>query len=84
MDHDEVREQLELAATEPAGIDRLMAGDAPLAAAIAAHLAGCSSCTDELDRLRRAAIIIGDAVGRPHPGAPRADARVRPRGRADP
>ena len=65
MDHDEVREQLELAATEPAGIDRLMAGDTPLAAAIAAHLAGCSSCTDELDRLRRAAIIIGDAVGRP-------------------
>jgi hypothetical protein len=62
MDHDEVREQLELAATEPAGIDRLMAGDTPLAAAIAAHLAGCPSCTDELDRLRRAAIIIGDAV----------------------
>jgi hypothetical protein len=62
MDHLEVREQLELAATEPAGIDRLMAGDTPLAAAIAAHLAGCSSCTDELDRLRRAAIIIGDAV----------------------
>ena len=62
MDHDEVREQLELAATEPAGIDRLMAGDTPLAAAIAAHLAGCSSCTDELDRLRRAAAIIGDAV----------------------
>ena len=62
MDHDEVREQLELAATEPAGIDRLMAGDTPLAAAIAAHLAGCSSCTDELDRLRRAAIIIADAV----------------------
>jgi Anti-sigma-K factor rskA len=62
MDHDEVREQLELAATEPAGIDRLMAGDTPLAAAIAAHLAGCSSCTEELDRLRRAAIIIGDAV----------------------
>jgi hypothetical protein len=62
MDHDEVREQLELAAAEPAGIDRLMAGDTPLAAAIAAHLAGCSSCTDELDRLRRAAIIIGDAV----------------------
>ena len=62
MDHEEVREQLELAATEPAGIDRLMAGDTPLAAAIAAHLAGCSSCTDELDRLRRAAILIGDAV----------------------
>ena len=62
MDHEEVREQLELAATEPAGIDRLMAGDTALAAAIAAHLAGCSSCTEELDRLRRASILIGDAV----------------------
>jgi Anti-sigma-K factor rskA, C-terminal len=62
MDHEEVREQLELAATEPAGIDRLMAGDTALAGAIAAHLAGCSSCTEELDRLRRASILIGDAV----------------------
>ena len=62
MDHEEVREQLELAATEPAGIDRLMAGDTALAAAIAAHLAGCPSCTEELDRLRRASILIGDAV----------------------
>src|SRR6187431_2927270 len=62
MDHDEVREQLELAATEPAGIDRLMAGDTALAGAIAAHLAGCESCTEELDRLRRASVLIGDAV----------------------
>ena len=62
MDHEEVREQLELAATEPAGIDRLMAGDTALAGAIAAHLAGCESCTEELDRLRRASVLIGDAV----------------------
>jgi hypothetical protein len=62
MDHEEVREQLELAATEPAGIDRLMAGDTALAGTIAAHLAGCESCTEELDRLRRASIMIGDAV----------------------
>jgi hypothetical protein len=62
MDHEEVREQLELAAAEPSGIDRLMAGDTPLAGSIAAHLAGCASCTEELDRLRRASILIGDAV----------------------
>ena len=62
MDHEDVREHLELAAAEPAGIDRLMAGDTPLAASIAAHLAGCPSCTDELDRLRRASIVIGDAI----------------------
>ena len=62
MDHEEVREQLELAAAEPNGIDRLMAGDTPLASSIAAHLAGCPSCTEELDRLRRASILIGDAV----------------------
>jgi hypothetical protein len=62
MDHEDVREQLELAAAEPNGIDRLMAGDTPLAGSIAAHLAGCSACTEELDRLRRASILIGDAV----------------------
>ena len=62
MDHEEVREQLELAAAEPNGIDRLMAGDTALAGSIAAHLAACPSCTEELDRLRRASILIGDAV----------------------
>jgi hypothetical protein len=62
MDHEDVREQLELAAAEPNGIDRLMAGDTALAGAIAAHLAGCPNCTEELDRLRRASIVIGEAV----------------------
>lgn len=62
MDHEDVREQLELAAAEPNGIDRLMAGDTPLAGSIAGHLAGCPECTDELGRLRRASIVIGDAV----------------------
>jgi hypothetical protein len=62
MDHDEVREELELAATEPQGIDRLMAGDTPTAQAVAGHLAGCPACAEELVRLRRTASLIGDVV----------------------
>ena len=62
MDHDATREQLELAAAEPGGLERLMAGDTPTAQAVAAHLAGCPACTDELARLERAARIISQAV----------------------
>lgn len=62
MDHDEVLEQLELAAVEPGGLDRLMAGDTATAAAIAGHLAGCPACADELERLRRAAPLLRDVV----------------------
>ena len=58
MDHEETREQLELAALEPGGLDRLMAGDTPVAQAVAGHLAGCESCTDELVRLRRSSAVI--------------------------
>jgi hypothetical protein len=62
MDHEGTREQLELAAVEPGGLDRLMAGDTPTAQAVAAHLAGCASCTDELMRLQRASTLIRGAV----------------------
>ena len=62
MDHDAAREQLELAALEPGGHERLMAGDTSSAQAVAAHLAGCSSCTDELARLQRAATLIRQVV----------------------
>jgi hypothetical protein len=62
MDHDAVREQLELAATEPGGLERLMAGDTALAQAVAGHLAGCPSCTDELARLERASTLIRGVV----------------------
>ena len=63
MDHNATREELELAAAEPGGLDRLMAGDTATAQAVAAHLAGCPSCTDELARLERAAGLIRAAVG---------------------
>jgi len=62
MDHEGTREQLELAAVEPGGLERLMAGDTPYAQAVAAHLAGCPSCTDELVRLQRAATLIRGSV----------------------
>jgi Anti-sigma-K factor rskA, C-terminal len=73
MDHDDVREQLELAAVEPDGLDRLMAGDTATAAAIAGHLAGCDACTTELERLRRGVPLLRDVVRT----SPPADLRER-------
>jgi len=62
MDHEGTREQLELAAIEPGGLERLMAGDTATAQAVAAHLAGCDSCSDELVRLGRASALIREGV----------------------
>jgi len=62
MEHDETREALELAAVEPGGLDRLMAGDTPQAAAIAGHLAGCEACAAELERLHRSVPLLRDVV----------------------
>ncbi len=73
MDHDETREQLELAAAEPGGLDRLMAGDTAIAQTVAAHLAGCPSCTEELARLERATPLIRAVVSE----LPPADLRER-------
>src|SRR5215210_3364407 len=58
MDHAEAREILELAAVEPDGIARLMAGDTPEAGRLAGHLAACDECTAEMMRLRREAGIL--------------------------
>ena len=62
MDHEQVREQLDLAAVERGGLDRLMAGDTAAAIGVAGHLAGCPECTEEFGRLRRAAFILRDVV----------------------
>ena len=62
MEHDEVLEQLELAAVEPDGLARMMAGDTAIAAAVAGHLAGCEPCAGEFQRLSRAAPLLRDAV----------------------
>ncbi len=73
MDHDEVLEQLELAAVEPDGLARLMAGDTAIAAAVAGHLAGCDACGGEFERLGRAAPLLRDVVRT----TPSADLRER-------
>jgi hypothetical protein len=57
MDHAEALERMEIAAAEPDGLDRLMAGDTSEAAAVAGHLAGCEACAGELIRLRQVAAI---------------------------
>jgi len=62
MDHAEARELLEIAAVEPGGFARLVAGDTPEAAALAGHLAGCTACAAEMERLRRSATVIRDAI----------------------
>jgi hypothetical protein len=62
MNHDDVLEQLELAAVEPRGLERLTAGDTPTSAAVIGHLAGCDPCSEELRRLRRAAPLLRDVV----------------------
>src|SRR4051812_24290739 len=62
MDHESTREMLEVAALEPDGLDRLMAGDTATAQAVAGHLAGCPSCTDELVRLQRVSSVIRSVV----------------------
>jgi hypothetical protein len=62
MDHDEALEHIEIAAAEPGGLDRLMAGDTADAAAVVGHLAGCERCAEELRRLSRAAPLLRDVV----------------------
>jgi anti-sigma factor RsiW len=62
MDHADAVELIELAAVEPDGLERLMAGDTPESAAVAGHLAGCPSCVAEMARIRRAASVIREVI----------------------
>lgn len=77
MDHAEACELLELAAIEPDGFDRLVAGDTPEAAALAGHLAGCAACAEEFERLRRAAVLIRASLGEEAVATAPADLRAR-------
>ncbi|MEI7742482.1 MAG: anti-sigma factor [Chloroflexota bacterium] len=62
MDHAEALEQIEIAAAEPEGLDRLIAGDTPEAAAVAGHLAGCTACAAELVAIGRTASLVREVV----------------------
>jgi hypothetical protein len=73
MDHAEVRELLELASAEPGGLERIVSGDAPQAAALAGHLAGCPQCAAEADALRRSGTVVRDVIRT----SPSADLRDR-------
>ncbi len=73
MEHEAVIEAIELAALEPGGLDRLMAGDTATSQAVAAHLAGCPSCVAELAAIDRDSRVIADVVAT----TPPADLRAR-------
>lgn len=62
MTHDEARELIEVAAAEPDGLTRLMAGDTPDAARLAGHLAECASCAEQLRAVGRSAEVIRAAL----------------------
>ena len=62
MDHAEALELIELAAVEPDGLDRMMAGDTPESSAVAGHLAGCPACATELVRIRRTAMLARQVI----------------------
>ena len=62
MEHTEALERIEIAAVEPDGLDRLMAGDTADSAAVAGHLAGCAACTAELARIRRTSAIAREVI----------------------
>jgi hypothetical protein len=62
MEHAETLEHIEIAAVEPGGLDRLMAGDTAISVAVAGHLAGCQACIDELSRIRRTSALARAAI----------------------
>lgn len=62
MDHADALELIELAAVEPDGLDRLMAGDTPESGAVAGHLAGCPACVAELARIRRTSALAREVI----------------------
>ena len=62
MDHAEALERIEIAAAEPEGLERLMAGDTADAAAVAGHLAGCESCAAQLVAIRRTAALARHVI----------------------
>ena len=73
MEHETTIEAIELAALEPGGLDRLMAGDTETSRAVAAHLAGCEACAAALVGVHRDSLVIADVVAT----TPRPELRAR-------
>jgi hypothetical protein len=62
MEHQDAQALLELAAVEPAGFERLAAGDTGESAALASHLAGCPDCAAEFERLGRLSATLRTVI----------------------
>lgn len=77
MDHAEARERLELAAVEPGGLERLMAGDTADSVAVAGHLAGCGECSREHVRVARLSAILSSTIAGMEEAKAPADLRAR-------
>ncbi len=73
IDHETIRAAMEVAATEPGGLERLEAGDTAEAALVVSHLIACPSCSAELARLHRTETLLRPLVA----AAPSSDLRAR-------
>ena len=73
MDHAEVRELLEIAAAEPAGLDAFLGGRSSDSERMREHLAACHACASELSALRDSAATIREVIR----GTPPPDLRAR-------
>jgi hypothetical protein len=62
MDHAEALELIELAAVEPDGFERLVAGDTPQSSAVAGHLAGCPACVEQLAHIQHTATLAREVI----------------------
>ncbi len=62
MEHEETLALIAVAAAEPDGLERLMAGDTPESAVVAGHLAGCMTCVAELGAYARTAEQVRDVI----------------------
>ena len=62
MDHAEARDQLEVAALEPGGIDRLLGVEHSDGLAVREHLAACPECRRDLESLRASISTIRRVV----------------------
>ncbi len=73
IDHQTIRAAMEVASTEPGGLERLEAGDTAEAALVVGHLIACPTCSAELARLHRTETLLRPLIAT----APSSDLRAR-------